>query len=146
MPLNFRILLSVRQSLVLMTEFPHHNIHQHLQTVLLYFSPGFILQWVHCPGVSVAQACSQLPYLFKNQGTVSVDILLFSFDRTESPVVPPPQPAWEGSHHFASVTCKLAELCMGKTSSTEMPIMLMCLIALMHTEKWTARKGIKLAK
>lgn len=47
MPLNFRILLSVRQSLVLMTEFPCHNIHQHLQTVLfprLYNAVG-TLPW-----------------------------------------------------------------------------------------------------
>lgn len=129
-----------------MTEFPRHNIHQHLQTVLLYFSPGFILQWVRCPGVPVAQAPSQLPYLFNNQHTVKVDILLFSFDVSESPIMPPSQPAWEGSHHFASVACKLADLCMGETSSTEISITSLRLIALMHTEKWTARKGIKLVK
>lgn len=120
MPLNFRILLSLRQSLVLMTEFPRHNIHQHLQTVLLYFPPGFILQWVHCPGVSVAQTHSQLPHFFNNQGTVNVDIFLFFFDISESPIKPPPKPPGKGSHHFASVTYKLAELCMEETSSTEM--------------------------
>lgn len=146
MPLNFRILLSVRQSLVLMTELPCRNIHQHLQTALLYFSAGSVLQWVHCPGVSVAQAPSQLPYLFNNEGTVSVDIFLFSFYISETPIVPPPQPAWEGRHHFAGVTCKLAELYMGETGSTETSITSLCLIALMFAEKWAARKGIKLVK
>lgn len=146
MSLNFRILLSVRQSLVLMTELPCRNIHQHLQTALLYFSPGSILQQVHCLGVSVTQATSQLLYLFNNQGTVSVDIFLFSFYISETLVVPPPQPAWEGNHHFASVACKLDQLYMGETGSTEMSITSLCSIASKFTEKWTARKGIKLVK
>lgn len=66
---------------------------------------------------------------------VSVGIFLFFFDASESLIMPPPQPAWEGSHHFASVTCKLSELCMEEKSSAEMSTVSLCLIALMYTEK-----------
>jgi len=67
-------------------------------------------------------AHSQLPYLFNKQGTVNLDIFLFSFDTSENPTTAP-QPAWEGSSHFASVTHKVAEFCMGETTSAEMSIM-----------------------
>jgi len=58
--------------------------------------------------------------------------------------VPPPHPAWEDRHHLASAACKLAEQCMRERSSAETPITSLHLIAFIHTEKWRARKGIKL--